>query len=61
MLFKVELTKPKEQPDDYPDVDRIAAEVIDNYVDDITGNPIKTTGDGDCLFNAISILLTGND
>ncbi|KAL3859403.1 hypothetical protein ACJMK2_009626 [Sinanodonta woodiana] len=32
-----------------------------NYVDDVYGNPITTTGDGNCLYNAISILLLGNE
>ncbi|KAL3873416.1 hypothetical protein ACJMK2_036536 [Sinanodonta woodiana] len=31
-----------------------------NYVNDVYGNPI-TTGDGNCLHNAISILLLGNE
>lgn len=61
MLFKVELEIAPELATDMPAVDVIAAQVLDCYVDDISGNLRKTTGDGDCLFNAASILLTGSE
>ncbi|KAL3882228.1 hypothetical protein ACJMK2_028592 [Sinanodonta woodiana] len=34
---------------------------MDNYFDHINGIPLTTSDDGDCLFNAISILLCGNE
>ena len=41
-------------------VDGIGSKIMANYVDDEDGVPLQTTGDGDCLFNAVSILLYGD-
>ena len=62
LLFKPVLDIPDYVPQDsdYPDVDSIGCDVIDNYTD-TTGYPRKTTGDGNCLYNAVSILLTGDE
>ena len=54
-------------PDSSPDysaigVDTNSKTLLSQYFkDSIVGEPLKTTGDGDCLFNAASILLVGNE
>jgi hypothetical protein len=42
------------------EVDQITMSIIDKY-HCVSGKPITTTADGDCLFNATSILLFGNE
>ncbi|KAL3875906.1 hypothetical protein ACJMK2_033811 [Sinanodonta woodiana] len=61
LLFKPRLSIPVKQHKDFPSADSIASYIMANYVDDVYGNPITTTGDGNCLYNAISILLFGNE
>ena len=42
--------------------DRVSASIMGQYMGEITNRkPVETTGDGDCLFNAVSILLNGNE
>ncbi|KAL3889926.1 hypothetical protein ACJMK2_002243 [Sinanodonta woodiana] len=61
LLFKPRLSIPVKQHTDFPIADSNAAYIMANYVDDVYGNPITNTGDGNCLYNAISILLHGNE
>ncbi|WAQ96282.1 hypothetical protein MAR_028972 [Mya arenaria] len=61
LMFRQKLQMPSTLVDRYPRVDNSAAMVLDNYVDDIRGTPHKTSGDGDCLFNAVSILLKNDE
>ncbi|KAL3888446.1 hypothetical protein ACJMK2_000813 [Sinanodonta woodiana] len=42
-------------------VDAIAKEVMNKYFDEVIGDPIITTGNGNCLFNAVSLLLYGDE
>ncbi|KAK3575809.1 hypothetical protein CHS0354_004439 [Potamilus streckersoni] len=61
LLFKPRLSIPVKQHTDVPSVESIATYIIAKYVDDVSGNPIPTSGDGNCLYNAISMLLFGNE
>lgn len=48
------------------DEDNLARAVLPGDIKDVLGvdgvlNPIRTTGNGNCLFNANSLALTGNE
>lgn len=41
--------------------DRVASHIMGTYVENLTGDPVPTTGNGNCLFNAVSLTLQGNE
>ncbi|KAL3887302.1 hypothetical protein ACJMK2_027244 [Sinanodonta woodiana] len=62
-LFKIEFKPVSDKDVVFPPVrvDAIAKEVMNKYFDEVIGDPIITTGNGNCLFNAVSLLLYGDE
>ncbi|KAL3866322.1 hypothetical protein ACJMK2_043629 [Sinanodonta woodiana] len=62
-LFKIEFKPASDKDVVFPPVrvDVIAKEVMNKYFDEVIGDPIITTGNGNCLFNAVSLLLYGDE
>ncbi|KAH3861979.1 hypothetical protein DPMN_024932 [Dreissena polymorpha] len=59
-MFGARLMVPSGTLKTFPTEDLVASDILDMYTDE-PGVPRITTGNGDCLFNAMSVLLCGHE